>query len=107
MIKYIVLIFIDCEGHLFFRASNLQKLGSWGDDFSMITLNEGCKGKPDPYGNIIFSAGSLKELPLECGTQYVDDNNGKITFWNVVQYTPPDNGSPITRFEQLPGFFSS
>jgi len=79
------------------RASNLQKLGSWGDDFSMITLNEGCKGKPDPYGNIIFSAGSLKELPLECGTQYVDDNNGKITFWNVVQYTPPDNGSPITR----------
>ena len=65
----------------------------------MITLNEGCKGKPDPYGNIIFSAGSLKELPLECGTQYVDDNNGKITFWNVVQYTPPDNGSPITRFE--------
>jgi len=78
------------------RAENLEQLGSWGADFSMITLNEGCQGEPDPYGNIIFSAGSLQSLPLECGTQYVDDKDGKITFWNVVQYTPP-NDSPITR----------
>lgn len=79
------------------RAEHLAELGSWGEDFSMITLNEGCQGEADPYGNIVFSAGSLQHLPLECGTQYVDDENGKITFWNVVQYTPPNDGSPITR----------
>lgn len=78
------------------RATDLSKLGSWENDFSLITLNEGCTGEPDEFGNIIFSAGSLKNLPLECGTQYYDDGAGKVTFWNVVQYTPP-NDSPITR----------
>jgi len=79
------------------RAEHLSQLGSWGEDFSMLTLNEGCQGVSDPYGNIVFSAGSLKHLPLDCGTQHFDDENGKITFWNVVQYTPPNDGSPITR----------
>lgn len=79
------------------RAEHLAKLGSWGEDFAQITLNEGCKGEMDDFGNIIFSAGSLQNLPLECGTQYADNSNGKITFWNVVQYTPPNDGSPITR----------
>jgi len=79
------------------RATELAKLGTWGEDFSLVTLNEGCNGEPDEYGNIIFSAGSLQNLPLECGTQYSDNQDGKITFWNVVQYTPPNDGSPITR----------
>lgn len=79
------------------RRNDLAQLGTWGDEYSLVTLNEGCGGEPDAYGNIIFSGGSLEKLPLECGTQYVDDNHGKITFWNVVQYTPPNDGSPITR----------
>merc|ERR1712227_314657 len=78
------------------RKADLAQLGTWKDNFEMVTLNEGCPGQEDEYGNIIFSAGSLQKLPLECGTQYVDDKDGKITFWNVVQYTPP-NDSPITR----------
>merc|ERR1712044_126641 len=78
------------------RKADLAQLGTWKDNFEMVTLNEGCPGQEDEYGNIIFSAGSLRNLPLECGTQYSDDGAGKITFWNVVQYTPP-NDSPITR----------
>jgi len=78
------------------RQSDLAQLGTWKDNFEMVTLNEGCAGQLDEYGNVIFSAGSLKDLPLECGTQYSDDGAGRITFWNVVQYTPP-NDSPITR----------
>jgi hypothetical protein len=79
------------------RERDLERLGTWGNDFSKITLNEGCSGVPDEYGNILFNAGSLQNLPLECGTQYWDDGQGKITFWNVVQFTPPNDGSPITR----------
>jgi len=78
------------------RQSDLVQLGTWKDDFGQVTLNEGCQGELDEYGNVIFSAGSLKTLPLECGTQFADDGAGRITFWNVVQYTPP-NDSPITR----------
>jgi len=29
------------------RAENLAKLGSWGEDFSMVTLNEGCQDSVD------------------------------------------------------------
>jgi hypothetical protein len=78
------------------RSTDLAKLGTWKDNYGLVTLNEGCPGEMDEFGNIIFSAGSLKNLPLECGTQYSDDGEGRITFWNVVQYTPP-NDSPITR----------
>jgi len=78
------------------RSQDLAKLGTWKDNYGLVTLNEGCPGEMDEFGNIIFSAGSLKNLPLDCGTQYSDDGEGRITFWNVVQYTPP-NDSPITR----------
>ena len=56
------------------RKADLAQLGTWKDNFEMVTLNEGCPGQEDEYGNIIFSAGSLRNLPLECGTQYSGEN---------------------------------
>merc|ERR1719486_1202173 len=35
------------------RKADLAQLGTWKDNFEMVTLNEGCPGQEDEYGNII------------------------------------------------------
>lgn len=85
--------------YAYIKKDDLSKLGSWKNNFTHLTLNNqecGAVLKPKESGDMIyFDAGSFKEEPLECDTQYTN-HYGKMTFWNMVQYTPPDD-SMITR----------
>jgi len=79
------------------KKSDLEKLGSWKQNFDMITLNsETCKGQTSEDSEYIyFNAGSWAGEKTECNTQLVS-NGGIKTFWNMVQHTP-DTNSMITR----------
>jgi len=83
----------------YIKKADLAKLGSWQSNFTHLTLNNqecGAVLKPQAKGDMIyFDAGSFKEEPLECDTQYTN-HYGRMTFWNMIQYTPPDD-SMITR----------
>jgi len=79
------------------KKTDLAVLGSWGNNFDSVTLNsQACSGTVREVDDmVIFNAGSFAEEPLECDTQ-MSSHYGKVTFWNMVQYTPPDD-SVITR----------
>lgn len=79
------------------KKTDLSKLGSWKDNFSLITLNsEGCAGQTREDSEFVyFDAGSWAGDKTECDTQLVS-NGGIKTFWNMVQHTPQTN-SMITR----------
>lgn len=83
----------------YIKADDLAKLGSWKYNFTTVTLNsQGCAGevtKKKTGDMVLFNAGSFKSEPLECDTQY-HNHGGKVTFWNMIQYTPPSD-SQITR----------
>lgn len=85
--------------YAYIKKDDLAKLGSWQNNFTHLTLNNqecGAVLKPQEKGDMIyFDAGSFKEEPLECDTQYTN-HYGRMTFWNMIQYTPPDD-SMITR----------
>lgn len=79
------------------KKEDLAKLGSWGEDFSSVTLNsESCIGEVrEDSDYVYFSAGKWSGKETECDTQLVS-NGGVKTFWNMVQHTPQTN-SMITR----------
>lgn len=85
--------------YAYIKKDDLAKLGSWQNNFTHLTLNNqecGAVLKPQEKGDMIyFDAGSFKDEPLECDTQYTN-HYGRMTFWNMIQYTPPDD-SMITR----------
>jgi len=79
------------------KKSDLAGLGSWKENFDLITLNsESCFGQTrEDSEYVYFDAGNWSGEKTECDTQLVS-NGGIKTFWNMVQHTPQTD-SMITR----------
>lgn len=79
------------------KKTDLAKLGSWKENFNLITLNsEACVGTTrEDSEYVYFDAGSWAGEKTQCDTQLVS-NGGVKTFWNMVQHTPQTD-SMITR----------
>ena len=66
------------------RKTDLAQLGTWKDNFDMVTLNEGCPGQLDEYGNVVFSAGRLNTTILNFPTTSQRIQGFEIDFTNHI-----------------------